>query len=463
MKPNISSDRLTSLLANVPAKVAEMLQQEPTNKLALLGGAPIRSEPYPPWPVVDHRDIEAVTAVLRNGQWGGSPYPGMQTMLFAEQFATMQGGGEAVPMANGTVTMEVALRAAQIGWGDEVIVPAYTFQATAAAPIAVGAVPVLVDIDPATYCIDPQAVAAAVTEKTKAIIPVHLGAQMADMDAIMSLAARYNLIVIEDCAHAHGARWDGQGAGTIGHFGSFSLQSSKSLTTGEGGILLCRTKALADRAARIINWGHSPVAEKTSPHRLQAEIAKFTNPEPSLVFGTNYRMTELQAALGNVALERFPEQVAQREAAIADLEDSLRQVPGVRLLKRDERQTKRSLYRYIFALEPQFGAEHDEVCLALHCEGIPCWNGYRALHRHHLFQPQLSRLPVPTVFPEAFNFDEMSFPVAERASATEAVWLDESVFRAGRQGIDDVVCAIAKIQANAAALKTAKEELLKTL
>jgi dTDP-4-amino-4,6-dideoxygalactose transaminase len=130
-------------------------------------------------------------------------------------------------MVNGTVTMEVACRATDIGWGDEVIVPAYTFQATAAAPMAAGAVPVIVDIDPDTYCIDPQAVEAAVTDRTKAIIPVHLGAQMADMDAIMAVAGRYNLIVIEDCAHAHGARWHDQGAGTIGHFGSFSLQSSK--------------------------------------------------------------------------------------------------------------------------------------------------------------------------------------------------------------------------------------------
>jgi dTDP-4-amino-4,6-dideoxygalactose transaminase len=161
----------------------------------------------------------------------------------------MQGGGHAVPMANGTVTMEVALRVMNIGWGDEVIVPSYTFQATAAAVMSAGAIPVIVDVDEQTYCIDPNATRAAINPHTKAIIPVHLGAEMADMDAIMDLANQNSLLVIEDCAHAHGAMWRGRGAGTIGHFGSFSLQSSKTLTTGEGGVLLCRTPELATNAA----------------------------------------------------------------------------------------------------------------------------------------------------------------------------------------------------------------------
>ena len=139
--------------------------------------------------------------------------------------------------ANGTVTMEIALRAAGVGWGDEVIVPAYTFQATAAAPMAAGAIPVIVDIDPNTYCIDPQAIEAAITPRTRAIIPVHVGSLMAHMDGSMAIAERHNLIVVEDCAHVHGMQWRGRGAGTIGHFGSFSLQSSKILTSGEGGIL----------------------------------------------------------------------------------------------------------------------------------------------------------------------------------------------------------------------------------
>lgn len=434
-----------------------------TDKLAILGGTPVRTEPYPEWPVVDERDVAALTTVIKSGRWGGVPYPGSQTVAFAKQFAAMQGGGFAVPMVNGTVTIEVALRAANIGWGDEVIVPAYTFQATATAPMAAGAIPVIVDIDPDTYCINPAAIEAAITEKTRAIVPVHIGAQMADMDAIMAIAKRHNLIVIEDCAHAHGTQWNGQGAGSIGHFGSFSLQSSKILTTGEGGVLMCRTQELADRAASIINCGRPPLLEEqastqgenTLPQLLH-ELAKLGNQEQILTLGTNYRMTEIQAALGLVALERFSEQVTQRESMLVYLEKQLGEVPGVRLLKRDVRHSRRSFYRYIFALEPKvFGANHDEVCLALYMEGIPCWNGYPAMHRYNLFQPRLSRLPVPSAFPEYFDFNTMSFPESERASEREAVWLDESVFRAGQQGIDDVVTAITKIQSNTDALAVA--------
>jgi dTDP-4-amino-4,6-dideoxygalactose transaminase len=225
------------------------------SELAILGGPKTRPQPYPAWPVWDQRDIDAVTEVIKSGRWGGYPYPGPKTAALAAKFSALQGGGYAVPMANGTVTMEVALRAAGIGWGDEVIVPAYTFQATAAAPMAAGAVPVIVDVDPNNYCLDPKAAAKAVTSKTRAIIPVHLGSNMADMDAIMALADKCNLIVVEDCAHAHGAKWNGHGAGTIGHFGSFSMQSSKTLTSGEGGILLCRTEELARKVIAVIDCG----------------------------------------------------------------------------------------------------------------------------------------------------------------------------------------------------------------
>jgi dTDP-4-amino-4,6-dideoxygalactose transaminase len=412
------------------------------SQLAILGGQKTRTEPYPEWPVHDERDVEAVTRVIKSGNWGGYPYPGKESAEFARRFAEMQGGGYPVLMANGTVTMEVALRAANIGWGDEVIVPAYTFQATAAAPMAAGAIPVIVDVDPETYCIDPDAIEAAITEKTRAIIPVHLGAQMADMDRIIEIAEKHDLFVIEDCAHAHGGKWRGRGAGTIGHFGSFSLQSSKILTTGEGGVLLCRTQELADRATSIIDCGR--------PH---------DEAESVFTMGANYRMAELQAALGIVALERFPEQVKQRQEALSYMEESLSEVPGVRLLKRDERHTTRSFYRFIFALEPEvFGAENKEVCAALYTEGVPCWNGYEAMHHYELFQPTLSRLPIPSAFPERFNFAEMSLPEAERACEHEAVWLDESIFRAGKEGVDDAIKALKKIQANAAVLVEAAKK-----
>lgn len=410
------------------------------SELAILGGPPTRTEAYPTWPVHDERDIEAVTEVVKSGNWGGYPYPGPKTSEFLRRFVELQGGGYPVAVMNGTLTMEVACRAADIGWGDEVIIPAYTFQATAAAPMAAGAIPVIVDIDPETYCISPEAIEAAITPKTRAIIPVHVGAQMADMDAIMAIAGRYNLIVIEDCAHAHGAQWRGQGAGTIGHFGSFSLQSSKILTAGEGGVLLCKTPELAARASSIINCGR-PV-------------------EGQLTMGANYRMSELQAALGIVATERFPEQARERAEMANYLDEALSEVPGVRLLRRDPRLTRRAIYIYGFAINPDlFGLEHDIISYAMQKEGVPCGPGYEPMYRYDLFQPQLSKLPVPSAFPERFRFEQMYLPEVERASSREALYLAESVFRAGKQGIDDVVTALRKIQAHSAELSARAEEI----
>ncbi len=399
--------------------------------LAILGGKPTRTEPYPAWPVHDERDVEAVSNVVRSGNWGGHPYPGPQTAEFCRRFAELQGGKYAVAMANGTITMEVALRAAGIGWGDEVIVPAATFQATAAAPMAAGAIPVIVDIDRETFCIDPKGVEAAITPRTRAIIPVHLASQMADMDAIMDIAERHNLIVVEDCAHAHGAKWRGMGAGTIGHFGSFSLQSSKSLTTGEGGVLLCRTEELALKATSIIDCGR--------PHDANGEL---------VTMGANFRMSELHCALGVVAVERFPAQFAEREETAAYMDEALSEVTGIRILRRDPRHTARAVYCYTFAIDPEkFGATNHVVCAALHAEGISASPGYSPMNKYDLFQPQNSRLPVPSAFPERFEFEKMNFAEAECLYNGESMWLNEGVFRSGKQGVDDVVNALKKIQA----------------
>lgn len=412
------------------------------SELAVFGGKPVRETPYPSWPVFDERDVEAVSRAVRSGRWGGLPYPGPNTAEFAARFSEMQGGGYAVPMMNGTITMEVALRAADIGWGDEVIVPAYTFQATAAAPMAAGAIPVIVDIHPDNYCADPQAVEAAITEKTKAIIVVHIASQMTDMDAIMAIAERYHLVVIEDSAHAHGAQWRGMGSGTIGDFGSFSLQSAKILTTGEGGVLLCKDKNMAERAASIIDCGRPKDPEGKN-----------------YTMGVNYRWSEIHAALGLVALERFPEQMAEREVMADYLEESLSEVPGISLLKRDLRHTRRSFYRYIFKIDPDFfQCENDTFCHALKSEGVPVDTGYPAMTHYDLFQPSLSKLPVPSAFPDYFDFEKIHLPVTERASKFEAVWMSESIFRAGEQGVDDLISGLKKLAENGDGLAKLKRD-----
>jgi dTDP-4-amino-4,6-dideoxygalactose transaminase len=406
-------------------------------ELALAGGAPVRPQGYPAWPVVDERDVDAVAEVVRGGRWGGFPEPGPLAAEFAERFAAYQGSRHGVVMANGTVTMEVALKALGIGWGDEVIVPALTFAATPYAAMAAGALPVFCDVLPGTLSVDPDQVSAAVTSRTRAIMPVHLGHQMADMDRIGEIARRHSLALVEDCAHAHGQRWRDRGAGTFGEFGSFSHQSTKLLTAGEGGTLLTDDEQLARRAHSLIDCGRAKdPAEK------------------ELTFGANYRLGELHAALLLGALERLPGQQAERAEAARYFQELAAELPWLRLLPPDERITRWSFYRYIVLIEPEAfaGASNARVCAALEAEGVGAWEGYAPMSRYDLFQPSLSRLPVAVEHAGRLDPATMSFPVAEEAALRRTVYLDESVFRAGRRGIEDAVEALAKVQRHAGEL-----------
>ncbi|MEP7032658.1 MAG: DegT/DnrJ/EryC1/StrS family aminotransferase [Actinomycetota bacterium] len=398
-------------------------------ELAINGGTAVRPQGYPAWPVWSEREIEAVTSVVRSGEWGGYPEPGVHASAFEERFAAYQGAAHGVLMVNGTITMEVALKALDIGWGDEVIIPALTFVATAYAPMAAGALPVIVDVEPRTWTIDPDAVEAAVTERTRAILPVHLGHHMADMDRVMDIAKRHGLAVIEDCAHAPGQRWKDAGAGCIGSFGSFSHQSSKILTSGEGGSLLTKDEGLARRAHSIVDCGRPKDAE-----------------EREFTFGANYRLGELHAALLLPQLDRFEAQRIEREGNARYLEEIATSVPGVHVMKADERITRWSFYNYILRIDPdEFGAENEAVCAALEAEGIPGEVQYPPMSRYDLFQPSRSRLPVAVEFADRLDPSKMTFPVAEAAGLRESIYFMENTFRAGREGIEDVVEALAKI------------------
>ena len=407
-------------------------------ELAIKGGTPVRSAPYPPWPHGDEREIAAVTEVVRSGDWGGFPEPGRNSARFEESFSSYQGARHGVLMANGTVTMEVALKALGIGWGDEVIIPALTFAATAYAPMAAGALPVIVDVTRETWTIDPDLVEAAITSRTRAIMPVHLGHQMADMDRIMDIAGRHGLRVVEDCAHAHGQQWKGRGAGAIGDFGSFSHQSSKILTAGEGGTLLTNDDTLARRAHSIIDCGRPKDPDETE-----------------YTFGANYRLGELHAALLVVAMERFPDQLAERAQNGKRFEELAAQIPGVRVMPADKRITRWSFYNYILAIDPETfaGATNEVVCEAMEAEGIPAEVQYPPMNRYDLFQPSLSRLPVAVEYADRLDPADMRFPVSEAAGLRESVYFMEDVFRAGEKGVGDAVEALAKIQKRAHELR----------
>lgn len=409
-----------------------------TNRLAILGGTPVRPEGYPDWPTVDETDVASITETVRSGRWGGYPIPGPKTAVFTEGFARFQGVKHAVLMMNGTVTMEVGLKALGIGWGDEVIVPALTFAATAYAPMAAGALPVIVDVLPGSLTIDPDAVEAAITPRTKAIMPVHLGQSVADMDRIGDIAKRHGLKVIEDAAHSQGKMWRGTGIGALGDFGSFSHQSSKILTAGEGGTLTTNDALLAELATSIIDCGRAKDAD-----------------EKRNTFGANYRLGELHAALLVTQLAKFEAQMKERAENAVYFEQLMAGVEGVTVLDVDPRNTRRSFYRYILRIDPERfgGASNDLVCDALDEEGVGCWLGYPSLTRDPLFQPWLSRLPVAVEHADRLRREAWHCPVSERAGSAETVYLDENIFRAGRKGIEDAVEAIVKVRDAAAELR----------
>ena len=245
---------------------------------------------------------------------------------------------------------------------------------------------------------------------------------------------KHGLAVVEDCAHAHGQQWQGKGAGCIGDFGSFSHQSSKILTSGEGGSLLTNDDDLARRAHSLIDCGRAKDAD-----------------EKEYTFGANYRLGELHAALLVVAMERFPAQQAERAESGKLFEELVAQVPGVRVMPVDPRVTRWSFYNYILAIDPDAfaGRTNEIVCAALEAEGIPAEVQYPSMNRYELFQPSLSRLPVCVEFADRLDPQTMSFPVAEAAGQRESVYFMENVFRDGTKGIEDAVEAVAKVQRHA--------------
>jgi dTDP-4-amino-4,6-dideoxygalactose transaminase len=410
-------------------------------KLAIRGGTPVRKAPWPAWPVYDDREIAALTEVVRSRNWGGFPEPNHRAAKFARLFAAAHGSKHGICAMNGTVTLEVALRAAGLAPGDEVIVPALTSPATAAAALHVGGVPVFVDVDPETYCLDARGLAEAVGPRTRAVIPVHLGSCVADLDAILDVARRRDLIVIEDCAHAHGATWNGVKVGAHGLAGSFSLRQGTLITAGEGGVLVTSDDLLMEKCHSLVNGG-----------RKEAGYDSYAG----ALVGHNYRLTEFQSAVLLVQLGRLDEQQKVRQRNMGRLTARLAEIPGLRPLRCDPRQAPFGGFQYTLRYDARAFADtpRDLFCRALLAEGLPCEGAaYVPLTRnpqlplHARDYPQLRER-----YGEELVAAEVPCPVAERASAAEAVWLHQALFLGADKDVDDMVAALHKVAENAAEL-----------
>jgi len=413
-------------------------------RLALAGGTPVRTAPFPRWPDFDERERSLLLEALEARSWGGYPFPNAMAERFDTAFAAAHDVRHAFAVANGTVAIEIALVAAGLRPRDEVIVPAYTFEASAAPVLRLGAVPVFVDVLPDTYCIDPAAAEAAITARTRALLPVHLAMCMADMDAMAVLAAKHGLRVVEDCAHAHGAKWNTKGAGSLGAAGAFSLQTSKLLTAGEGGVVTTNDDEIAERAETYANCGRASRADRFG-HRL---------------LGFNYRLTEFQAAILLGQIEKLPAQTALRARRAERLSKGLAAIPGLSLLRPDPRQTTQAFYHYVFKYDARAfgGASRDRFVAALEAEGVPC-DGlfYEPVYRSTLFEVD------PLDFPALggrLPWEATRCPVAEKAAFEESVWLPHRVLLAAEKDVDAVLDAIAKIRANVDELRRADHPLV---
>lgn len=406
-----------------------------TQSLALQGGPPVRTAPFPSWPIVGARDEELVVQALRSGRWG--KLQGEAVAHFERQFADYHQAKHGVAVVNGTVALRLALVAAGIEPGDEVLVPPYTFLATASAVLEANATPVFVDLELETFNLDPAALEAAITPRTRAIIPVHLGGLACNLEAILEIAQRHQLVVIEDACHAHGAEYRGRRVGALGHIGVFSFQSSKNLCAGEGGILISNDDELAQRVWSLHNCGRLPGGAWYEHHFL----------------GGNYRLSELQGALLNAQFERLDEQVATRERNGQYLAERLARLPGIYPQRRTADCTRHAYHLFCLRLVPEeLGVSRERFLQALAAEGIPTSPGYLIpLYRQPLFVNQaFGPYTGAGVAHPRPDYRQVRCPNCETLSTEQGVWLEHRLLLGTRQDMDDIAAAFEKIHTHRA-------------
>lgn len=395
--------------------------------LAIRGGTPVRTASWPEWPQHDVREVRNLTRVVESGNWGGFPSPNIVGGEFAEKFATYHGASHGITTTGGTTALEISLKAAGLERGDQVLVPALTFYATAFAALVQGFVPVFVDIDPNSWCIDVDAIERHITPDTRAILPVHLGSRMADMDRVGEIARKHGLKVIEDCAHMHGGFWRDRGAGTLGDAGCFSFQSSKLMTCGEGGIIITNDEDMAARCQAYMNSGRGRTTDRTAAE--------------GTMLGWNYRMTEFQAAVLLAQLERLPEQIDVRNRNIEHFERRVAEIDGVSTLPHDERMTTKSGYGVILRYDERAwrNIPRDTFVRALWAEGIRVSGAfYTPVYSAPLFAWKDAPIEV--------DYSDVRCPVAEKAAFKEMVWIPHEVFLGTERDIDDLCDAVQKVR-----------------
>jgi dTDP-4-amino-4,6-dideoxygalactose transaminase len=439
MNPQVTRRRFLTASPTVGAALG-LAAGAAADKPAILGGPKAHPAPFPSWPVLDQTEERALLDTLHSGKWFRGD--GQMVTKFEQVYAQLTGARFCLATANGTSALFTSLNALGVEPGDEVLVPPYTFIATVNAVLRQYALPVFVDTDAATFQMDARQIEATITPRTRAIIPVHLGGNACDLDAILPIAAHHNIPVIEDACQAHLTEWRGRKAGAWGQAGCFSFQASKNLNSGEGGAILCNDAELRERCFAFHNNGTG----------LRPTGGSFTYSSS----GANLRMTEFQAALLIAQMTRIEEQAKTRTENAAYLTSLLKEIPGITPARMYDGCTRNAYHLYMFRYdEAHFAGVPRSVFLrALSAEGIPAAGGYKPLNTQAFLKHALQSRGYKKLFPEKAlaEWDERNrCPVNDRLCG-EAVWLTQTMLLAPRSSMDLIADAMRKIQTNAGLL-----------
>ena len=394
------------------------------SKLALFGGIPVRTKPFPEWPRLTSELGESVLKTLQNENWGvGSD----AISRFEDAFALFHDAKYCISTSSGTTALWVALKAAGVKAGDEVIIPAYTFIATASAVLMANAVPVFVDIDEKTLNIDPDLIEATITNKTKAIMPVHIAGNPANMDKICAIGKQYGIAIVEDAAQAHGAEWKGKKVGAIGKGGIFSFQTSKNMSAGEGGAIITNDDDFKEACFSYHNCGRVSGGEWYEHQHL----------------GGNFRLNALAASMLIPQLDSIGADMDLRDKNKKFLDDVLGEIDGIELVGSYEQTTRSAQHLYIvkYKKEAFNGIHRDVFFKAMQAEGVYTYAGYSPLYREKLFVTDPDEYP----WLKDQDYASLSLPVTERICDDESVWLQQRYLLGNDEDSQDIIDAFKKV------------------
>ncbi|MBT3300402.1 MAG: DegT/DnrJ/EryC1/StrS family aminotransferase [Candidatus Marinimicrobia bacterium] len=394
------------------------------NSLALFGGNPIRTEPFSSWPRPTTKMESHLMSTLNNDGWGVGSQVNRE---FCSAFSDFQEAKHCITANSGTAGLWVALKAAGVKAGDEVIVPAYTFIATASAVLMANGVPVFVDIDIETANMDANLIEDAITEKTKVIMPVHIGGNPADLDAILAIGKKHGIAVIEDAAQAHGAEWDGKKVGALGLGGMFSFQTSKNMSAGEGGAIITNDEAFADACFSYHNCGRVK-GGKWYEHSF---------------LGGNFRLSSFQASMLLSQLETLPSEIETRNQNRAILDKALNEIPGITPQKILAKVTQSANHIIINRYDKSefHGITRETFFAAMQAEGIFTYQGYTPLYREQLFITNTDEYP----WLKGYDYGNLNFPNTEKFANEESIWLRQNHLLGTKDDIQDVINAFEKV------------------